>query len=295
LDLSEIVLVLKIRFFLFLKKRFSVNKKLSMGITVSQNKIQLGDYILIMHGRRKRWLVKVEENKEFHTHIGIINIGKMVGKPYGSSIKTSKDKQCWIFQPVPFDYVHKFRRPTQVMYPKDIGLVLMMTGIGPGSRVVEAGTGSGALTSVLAYYVRPNGKIFTYEFREDFFEISRENIAKANVYDYVIQHSQDVMDGIVEKNVDAVVIDLDTPWLVVQTAKQALKDGGYFVSFSPTFNQIEKTVSKLDEEDFKDIQTIECFSREIKTKEGATRPNKFISHHTGYLTFARKTSAQLII
>ena len=262
---------------------------------VSQNTIKLGDYILLMHGRKKRWLVKVEENKEFHTHIGIINIGNVVGKPYGSPIMTSKDKQCWIFQPVPFDYVHKFRRPTQVLYPKDIGLILMMTGIGPGSRVVEAGTGSGALTSVLAYYVRPNGKIFTYEKREDFFEISSENIAKAKVYDCVVQYNQDVMEGIVEKNVDAVVIDLDTPWLVVQTAKHALKDGGYFVSFSPTFNQIEKTVSKLDEENFHDIQTLECFSREIKTKEGATRPNKFISHHTGYLTFARKTATQLIM
>ena len=75
---------------------------------VSQNTIKLGDYILLMHGRKKRWLVKVEENKEFHTHIGIINIGNVVGKPYGSPIMTSKDKQCWIFQPVPFDYIHKF-------------------------------------------------------------------------------------------------------------------------------------------------------------------------------------------
>jgi tRNA (adenine57-N1/adenine58-N1)-methyltransferase len=211
---------------------------------------------------------------------------------------TSKDnnnnKQCWIFQPVPFDYVHKFRRPTQVMYPKDIGLILMMTGIGAGSRVVEAGTGSGALTSILAYYVRPNGIIFTYEKREDFFEISRENIKKAGVDDCVIQHNQDIMDGIVEKDVDAVIIDLDTPWLVIQPVKQALKDGGHFVSFSPTMNQCEKTALALKKEDFYDIKTIESFSREIQTKEGATRPNKFVTHHTGYLTFARKTSDQLI-
>ncbi len=247
---------------------------------------------MLMFGK-KRWLVKVEEEKEFHTHLGIVTIGNAIGKPYGSAIMTSKDKQCWIFQPVPFDYVHKFRRPTQIMYPKDIGLILMMTGIGPGSHVVEAGTGSGALTSILAYYVRP-GRVFTYEKREDFFEIARENIAKTGMLDYVEFNHKDITEAIVENNVDAVIIDLDTPWLVIHPAKQALKDGGHFVSFSPTFNQIEKTVHMLKEEKFYNIKTIECFSREIQTKEGATRPKKFVAHHTGYLTFARKTSDQLI-
>jgi len=260
---------------------------------VTQNTIKSGDYVLLTYGK-KRWLVRIEEEKEFHTHLGFVKIGNAIGKPYGSSIMTSKDKQCRIFQPVPFDYVHKFRRPTQIMYPKDIGLILLRTGIGPGSHVVEAGTGSGALTSILAYYVRPNGKVITYEEREDFFEIARENISKTNMQDYVEFKHKDIIEGIMETNLDAVIIDLDTPWLVIQPAKQALKDGGYFVSFSPTMNQIEKTVLRLNEEDFYNIMTIECFSREIKTKEGATRPNKFVSHHTGYLTFARKTSDHLI-
>ncbi|MFX1520644.1 MAG: tRNA (adenine-N1)-methyltransferase, partial [Promethearchaeota archaeon] len=178
------------------------------------NTIKPGDYVMLAYGKKKRWLVKIEEGKEFHTHIGIINIGNAIGKPYGSTITTSKDKQCWIFQPVPFDYVHKFRRPTQIMYPKDIGLILMMTGIGAGSCVVEAGTGSGALTSILAYYVRPDGKVFTYEKREDFFEIARENITKTKMLDYVELKHKDIIDGIEEVNADAVIIDLDTPWLV---------------------------------------------------------------------------------
>jgi tRNA (adenine57-N1/adenine58-N1)-methyltransferase len=261
---------------------------------VLPNTIKPGDYVMLMYGRKKRWLVKVEEEKEFHTHIGIVNLGNAIGKAYGSAIMTSKDKQCWIFQPVPFDYVHKFRRPTQVMYPKDIGLILMMTGIGAGSRVVEAGTGSGALTSILAYYVRPDGKVFTYEKREDFFEVARENIAKTQMLDHVELKHKDIMDGIEEANADAVIIDLDTPWLVIQPVKQALKDGGHFVSFSPTMNQCEKTALALKKEDFYDIKTIESFSREIQTKEGATRPKKFVTHHTGYLTFGRKTSDQLI-
>ncbi|MFX1519306.1 MAG: hypothetical protein ACFFCD_05250, partial [Promethearchaeota archaeon] len=105
---------------------------------------------------------------------------------------------------------------------------------------------------------------------------------------------KDIIDGIEEVNADAVIIDLDTPWLVIHSAKQSLKDGGHFVSFSPTMNQCEKTVLVLRKEGFYDIKTIESFSREIQTKEGATRPNKFLAHHTGYLTFARKTSDQLI-
>jgi len=254
----------------------------------SANIVNEGDLVLLVFDERRKWLVKVEKDKKLHTHKGVIDLNNVIGKPYGSSVESSTGAKFRIFKPLLKDYILKMRRTTQIIYPKDIGLILLYSGIGPGWRVVEAGTGSGALTIVLAYYVRPDGHVYTYEAREEFQRLAMKNIRRVGLEKYVTFKLKDVNEGIDERNVDAIILDMATPWLVVPHAYEALKDGGSFVSYSPTIEQVQKTVYALSRTGFYDIITMECLTRRILVREGKTRPETSMIAHTGYITFARK-------
>jgi tRNA (adenine57-N1/adenine58-N1)-methyltransferase len=165
----------------------------------------------------------------------------------------------------------------------------MFSGIGPGSKVVEAGTGAGALTTALAHYVKPTGRVYSYEIRQEFVKTALKNLEKASVGRLVEVKNSDITQGIAETNIDAVILDLSTPWLVVPHAYSALKGSGAVVSFSPTIDQIVKTVEALRESEFVDIETIEAFFRGMQVERGKTRPETLMTAHTGYITFARKS------
>jgi tRNA (adenine57-N1/adenine58-N1)-methyltransferase len=195
-------------------------------------------------------------------------------------------------KPILRDHVFKMLRKTQITYPKDIALIIMFSGAGPGSRVVEAGTGSGALTTALAFYVKPTGHVYSYEARREFIETALKNLERAGVSEYVDVKNDDVTEGIDEIEVDAVVLDLATPWLVVSHAYSALKGSGVLVSFSPTIDQVVKTVEAMKENEFVDVQTVECLMRRMQTERGKTRPETLMTGHTGYITFARKAIKQ---
>lgn len=186
------------------------------------------------------------------------------------------------------DFIFKAQRKTQILYPKDVALIVMFSGIGHGNRVVEAGTGAGALTTALAFYVKPRGRVYSYEIRTDFQEVALKNLKKAQVEDYVELKNKDIILGIDEKNVDAVVLDLATPWHVISHAYQALKGCGHIVSFSPTIDQVVKTVEALKENGFVDIGTFECMMRGMQVARGKSRPQTLMTGHTGYITYARK-------
>jgi len=230
----------------------------------------------------------VKKGQDFHTHKGFIRLDGVIGKRYGDRVKSNLGVDFVLLKPTIRDYVMKMIRRTQIIYPKDMALIVLHTGIGHGSKVVEAGTGSGALTSYLAHYVKPDGCVYSYEVREEFIETARKNIEKAGVLDYVKIKNKDITQGIDEKAVEAVILDLATPWLVVSHAYKALRGGGALSSFSPTIDQVLKTVEALQEAGFVDIETIECLTRRIQVKRDQTRPETFMVGHTGYITFARK-------
>jgi len=238
--------------------------------------------------RKRTYLVRVETEKSFHTHKGYIQLGDLIGKEYGTRITSSMGIEFVALKPTLRDYIFKTKRRTQISYPKDISLIIMFSGIGSGSRVVEAGTGTGALTSALAHYVKPTGRVYTYEVRPEFREKAIKNLERAKVSDYVESKNKDVTEGIDEKDVDAVILDMATPWLVVPHAYTALKGSGVLVSFSPTIDQIVKTVEALMENGFVGIETVETLMRFMQVERGKTRPQTVMTGHTGYLTFARK-------
>ncbi|MCK4223021.1 tRNA (adenine-N1)-methyltransferase [Candidatus Bathyarchaeota archaeon] len=250
--------------------------------------IRDGKNVLLYLNRKRSYLVRVEKGKSFHTHKGFIEFDSLIGKKYGTSLFSSLGVEFVALEPILRDFVFKAQRRTQILYPKDIALIVMFGGIGSGCRVVEAGTGAGALTAALAFYVRPRGRVYSYEVRPEFQEIAHKNLEKARLEKYVQLKSQDVTLGIDEVDVDTVVLDLPTPWLVVPHAYAALKGSGGFVSFSPTIEQIVKTVEALEDNGFVDVGTFECLMRGMQVIRGRTRPQTLMTGHTGYLTYARK-------
>lgn len=250
--------------------------------------ISEGDYVLVMLDARRTWLTKVERGKTLHTHKGVLKIDDLIGRPYGCKIKSSTGHTFFALKPIIKDFVMKSKRITQIIYPKDLGLIVLLSGVGPGSVVVEAGTGSGALTTVLAYYVRPNGHVYSYDIREDVQRIARENLERAGLLEYVTLKIKDITKGIDEKNVDAVILDMPSPWEVVPHAYESLKPSGTFISYSPTIEQVKRTVLAMKRHKFVEISTMEVLLRDIIVEEGRTRPETRMIGHTGYITFARK-------
>jgi len=255
---------------------------------LTQPTINEGDHILLYLNKKRTYLVKVEKGKSFHTHKGFIQLDNLIGREYGTRIKSNTGTEFIALRPQLRDYIFKSQRKTQITYPKDVALITMFSGIGPGNRVVEAGTGTGALTSALAHYVKPNGHVYSYEIRPEFIETAQKNLQRANLLNCVELKNKDITMGIDETDIDAVILDMATPWLVVSHAYNALKGSGAIVSFSPTIDQVVKTVEALEENGFVDIETIECIMRRMQVERGKTRPETLMTGHTGYITFARK-------
>lgn len=247
-----------------------------------------GSDVFLYLDRRRTYLVKVEPEKSFHTHKGYIQLGDLIGKEYGTRITSSMAVEFVALKPKLRDYIFKSNRRTQISYPKDISLIIMYSGIGPGSRVVEAGTGTGALTSAIAHYIRPSGCVYTYEVREEFQKNAKKNLERVGLLDYVELKEGDVTEGIEEKDLDAVILDMATPWLVVPHAYTAMKGSGVLVSFSPTIEQVVRVVEALADNGFVDVETVETLIRFMQVARGKTRPQTVMTGHTGYLTFARK-------
>jgi tRNA (adenine57-N1/adenine58-N1)-methyltransferase catalytic subunit len=257
---------------------------------VTDQLIAEGDNIILYLDVRRTYMIKTQVKGTFHTHKGYIKFDDLIGKPYGTSITSSLGATFTILKPNLTDYILKSARNTQILYPKDAALIVMFSGIGPGSKVVESGTGTGALTTALAHYVKPAGKIYTYDIRPESTKTAEKNLARAGLQEYVEIKLKDVVQGIDEIDVDAVILDLAVPWLVVPKAYEALKPSGTIVSFSPTIDQVVKTVETLREFGFVCIETFECIMRGMQIERGKTRPQTLMTGHTGYITHARKVT-----
>ncbi len=247
-----------------------------------------GDYVLIYLDARRTFMIKVQSGQTFHTHKGYLKLDDLIGKEFGEPIKSSLGVTFTTLKPKLTDYMMKSGRNTQIVYPKDAALIVMFSGIGPGSRVFESGTGTGSLTSALAHYVGPTGKVYTYELRPEFQKNARKNLEKAKLIDNVEMKSGDATMGIEERDLDAVILDLAVPWLVIPHAYTALKPSGVLVSFSPTIDQVIRATEALRDAGFVFIETVECLMRTMQVERGKTRPNTMMTGHTGYITHARK-------
>ena len=248
---------------------------------------QPNEFVLLISPEGKRFLVKVED-KRFSTHHGEIDLSRLQEIRPGEAISTHKGVPFLTLRPTLYDFIHSLKRRTQIIYPKELGYILMRLGIGPGSRVVECGAGSGALTMTLAWWVRPNGKVFTYEREERFAKLCLENLRWAGLSDWVELKLRDIEVGFDEQDVDAVFLDVREPWRYLKQAWKALRGGCVLGILVPTTNQVSEVLKGFAEVPFTDIEVLEILLRRYKTVAERLRPFDRMVAHTGYLIFARK-------
>ncbi|MEM4658231.1 MAG: tRNA (adenine-N1)-methyltransferase [Candidatus Methanosuratincola sp.] len=255
-------------------------------------KVKSGDHVLLVSCDEKTFLIQVREDREFGTHKGKILHNDIIGKRYGEFVSTHLGTPFAVMQPTLADRIMKIKRRTQIIYPKDSGLIAIKCGIGSGMRVVECGTGSGALTMVLANMVAPSGMVYSYDRRADCIEIARANVEAAGLLPFVEFKVREVSEGFDESDADVVILDLPSPWEGVPAAACSIKGSGVLASISPNYNQVEKTVQCLRDHGFIYIETLEVLTRDILVRTGKTRPADRMIGHTGFLTFARKALLQ---
>ncbi|KUH33452.1 tRNA methyltransferase [Thermococcus celericrescens] len=251
--------------------------------------IREGDKVLLIDRRGKRYLVTVSE-REFHTDLGILKLGELIGKEYGETIVSHRNEEFRVLKPDINDIIAKMKRGPQIVHPKDAGIILAYAGISPGDTVIEAGVGSGALTIFLANAVGPNGRVISYERREDFARIAQKNIELAGFSDRVTIKLKNIYEGIDEEYADHIVLDLPQPENVLPHAVEVLRPGGYFVAYTPCMNQVHRFFQAFQEykEHFYKPRVVEVLVREQEVKKECMRPKTTMLAHTGYITFIRK-------
>jgi tRNA (adenine57-N1/adenine58-N1)-methyltransferase len=249
---------------------------------------EAGETILLIGPDKKRLLVNLTSEGEQHTHQGIVPHASIVGQLPGSLVKSHNGRNFRVLRPSMEELLVSVQRATQIIFPKDIGYILLKLSIVPGARVVEAGTGSGALSTAIARYVGPHGQLYTYEQREEFYRLSGKNLARAGVTDSVTRYNREISEGFHERDVDAVFLDVRQPWDFLDQVTEALAPGGFFGCILPTVNQLIDITRALDEEDFEDIEIAELLLRQYKPVHERLRPMDRLTAHTGFLVFARK-------
>jgi tRNA (adenine57-N1/adenine58-N1)-methyltransferase len=236
----------------------------------------------------KRYVLCLHAGDRFHTHRGIIDHDDLIGQPLGRKVYSHLRHPFVVMQPSIHDTLMDLRRVTQIIYPKDIGQILLKLDVGLGRRIIEAGTGSGALTIALAHHVQPSGRVYSYEAREDMINVARRNLDTAGLLPYVDLIHRDIAEGFTETDVDALFLDVREPWMYLDAVCAALADGGFFGVLVPTTNQVSDLLAGMVEHPFTMIEVQELLLRKYKPVPQRLRPEDRMVAHTGYLIFARK-------
>ena len=229
-----------------------------------------GDLVQFLDNKGRRYQAVLTIGKEFHSHSGYIAHDEIIGRAEGSKFNTTRGQVLTVLRPTLSDFILKMPRGAQVIYPKDIGPILMLADIGPGVRVLESGVGSGALSMGM---LRAGADIVGYEIREDFASRAQKNVEQ--------------FEGIDEKELDRVVLDLPEPWQVVPHAKTSLRTGGIFLAYTPSVTQVAQLREALAAASFFACETLEVLQRGWYVEGQAVRPDHRMVAHTGFLTHAR--------
>lgn len=250
----------------------------------------MGDRVQLTDAKGRRYTMVLKPGGEFHTHRGIISLDEVVGLPEGSVIKSTNGDQFLVLRPLLVDYVMSMPRGAQVVYPKDAAQIVHEGDIFPGARVLEAGAGSGALTCSLLRAVGPEGRVTSYELREDHAEHALRNVttffgAPPDNWELV---TADLVDY-AGPEVDRVVLDMLAPWEVLGRVAEVLVAGGVLMIYVATVTQLSKTVEALREQQcWTEPRAWESMQRGWHVVGLAVRPEHTMRGHTAFLISARK-------
>ncbi|ABC56424.1 MULTISPECIES: tRNA (adenine-N1)-methyltransferase [Methanosphaera] len=241
---------------------------------------------IIVDKKNRKYVI---HNTEFHTEKGVISQEDIINAKVGDVLETHMGKKYTVIEPNINDYIDLMKRNCSILLPQDLGLITGFTGIGYGSKIVESGTGAGSSLLFFANIVGPDGHVSSYEIREDFVKIIKENISGTD-FKNITLYNQDVTEGFKEEDnsIDLVFLDLPKPGEVIEDAYRILKTGGFITVYTPYVEQFQIVNKVLGKSGFKNIKIREGNVRELEIKKNKTRPNSRMAGHTGYITFARK-------
>lgn len=248
----------------------------------------VGDMVLLEDSKRRRHMITLTEEGEFHTHTGVVPHRALLGQEEGVTVRTTRGSRLTALRPTLAEYVLKMPRGAQVIYPKDLGPIIMLADIFPGARILESGVGSGALTMTLLRAVGPTGHVLGYELRDDFADRARRNVEGFLGPDVPLDiEVRDIYEGIDATDLDRIVLDLPEPWRVVEHAAKALRPGGILLSYLPTIGQVGLLREAIADSPFGMAESLEVLQRTWHVEGQSIRPDHRMVAHTGFLTHAR--------
>ena len=252
-----------------------------------------GEPALLVDAKGRHFLLKLEPGRTFQFHNGAIPHDDLIGAEDGTWVTSTGNATMLLTRPRLADFVLKMKRGAQVVYPKDLGPILVYTDIGPGMTVLEAGTGSGALTLGLARAVGSTGRVVTVEQRDDHAERARKSIVRwfGEMPANVEMRRGDAADEVADVKPDRIVLDLPEPWHVLGPAAEHQPDGGIVCAYLPTVPQVQTTVDAAQEIGrFTEIEVKEFLVRDWNVSGRSVRPEHSMVGHTGFLIFMRKVA-----
>lgn len=246
-----------------------------------------GERVLLIDAKKRRYLVTLVEDGEFHSHAGFVAHARLIGEEEGVVVSSTRNARYTAFRPTLSDFILKMPRGAQVIYPKDLGPMLLLADVFPGAHILESGVGSGALSMTL---LRAGAAVTGYELRADFAARARHNVEAflgADGMDRYTVEERDCYEGIDGDGFDRVMLDLPEPWQVVSHAEKALRPGGILVAYTPSITQASQLRSTLDDSGFEMAETLEVLNRTWHIEGQSVRPDHRMVAHTGFLTHAR--------
>jgi tRNA (adenine57-N1/adenine58-N1)-methyltransferase len=251
-------------------------------------KFAAGDQVLLVDNKKRRHLVTLEVGGQFHTHAGIVAHDDLIGHSDGTTAHTSRGARLVAVRPTLAEYVLEMPRGAQVIYPKDLGPILVLADVFPGARILESGVGSGALTTALLRAIGPTGHVTGYEIRDDFAQRAVKNVHGFLGDDVPLTvEVRDVYEGIEEHDLDRILLDLPEPWRVVKHALEALRPGGILLAYLPTILQVGRLREELANAPFGMVESLEVLQRTWHVEGQSVRPDHRMVAHTGFLTHGR--------
>ncbi|MBI3166431.1 MAG: tRNA (adenine-N1)-methyltransferase [Chloroflexi bacterium] len=247
-----------------------------------------GDLAQLVGLTHKHFIFILQGGGDFQSHRGVIKHDDLIGKPWGSQVFSHTAAPFFLLQPSLADVLNELPRNTQILYPKDIGYILIQMGVSEGQTVLEAGTGSGSMTISLATAVGSPGRVVSYEHKPDTQNLARKNLERIGLASRVDFKLRDIQQGFDETEADAFFLDVQNPYEYISQVRAALKPGGFFGSLMPTYNQVEKVLYALKQNNFAFVEVCELLLRYYKTNPARLRPTDRMVAHTGFLVFARK-------